>query len=53
MHPQSLWSAVLLLREERLRLECESRVSVSKAGNPLLHNFYVRTDVNFNWLYVH
>ena len=30
MNPQSLWSAVLFLREERLRLECESRVSVSK-----------------------
>ena len=30
MNPQSLWSAVLFVREERLRLECESRVSVSK-----------------------
>ena len=30
MNPQSLWSAVLFMREERLRLECESRVSVSK-----------------------
>ena len=29
-NPQSLWSAVLFVREERLRLECESRVSVSK-----------------------
>ena len=30
INPQSLWSAVLFVREERLRLECESRVSVSK-----------------------
>ena len=24
----------------------------SKGGFPLSRNFYVRTDVNFNWLYV-
>ena len=30
VNPQSLWSAVLFLREERLRLECESRALVSK-----------------------
>ena len=24
----------------------------SKGGLPLSRNFYVRTDVNFNWLYV-
>ena len=30
VNPQSLWSAVLFMREERLRLECESRVSLSK-----------------------
>ena len=30
MNSQSLWSAVLFVREERLRLECGSRVSVSK-----------------------
>ena len=27
-------------------------LSVSKGGFPLSRNFYVRTDVNFNWLYV-
>ena len=27
MNPQSLWSAVFFVREERLRLKCESRVS--------------------------
>ena len=26
----SMWSAVLFVREERLRLECNSRVTVSK-----------------------
>ena len=25
---------------------------VSKGGFPLSRNFYVRTDINFNWLYV-
>ena len=30
MNPQSLWSALLFVREERLKFECESRVSVSK-----------------------
>ena len=30
VNQQSLWSPVLFAREERLRLECESRMSVSK-----------------------
>ena len=25
---------------------------LNKGGFPLSRNFYVRTDVNFNWLYV-
>ena len=42
VNPQSLRSAVLFVREERLRLECESRVSVSKCearGAGRLKNF--------------
>ena len=27
-------------------------VTNTKGGFPLSRNFYVRTDVNFNWLYV-
>ena len=30
VNPQSLWSALLFVREEKLKLECESRVPVSK-----------------------
>ena len=29
-----------------------SEFSGSEGGFPLSRNFYVRTDVNFNWLYV-
>ena len=29
------------------------KVYFTKGGFPLSRNFYVRTDVNFNWLYVH
>ena len=38
-----------------LEMKCDMQVSyemVSKGGFPLSRNFYVRTDVNFNWLYV-
>ena len=44
VNPQSLWPAVLFIREreERLRLECERRVSVSKweARDSWKVNFY-------------
>ena len=29
-----------------------SHCIITKGGFPLSRNFYVRTDVNFNWLYV-
>ena len=28
------------------------KTGIIKGGFPLSRNFYVRTDVNFNWLYV-
>ena len=32
--------------------EIRCRIYSNKGGFPLSQNFYVRTDVNFNWLYV-
>ena len=29
------------------------KVYFTKGGFPLSRNFYIRTDVNFNWLYMH
>ena len=30
----------------------QAKINPTKGGFPLSRNFYVRTDVNFNWLYV-
>ena len=46
------------MEEERIALKIilsskkTGRSGGSKGGFPLSRNFYVRTDVNFNWLYV-
>ena len=36
-----------------IKLYIQPHTTEYKGGFPLLRNFYVRTDVNFNWLYVH
>ena len=40
--------------QPRFHAECSTvfRKTPLKGGFPLSRNFYVRTDVNFNWLYV-
>ena len=42
----------LLSAHNHVSKEMGLQINTSKGGFPLSRNFYVRTDVNFNWLYV-
>ena len=44
--------SILFTHVKPLKVNVRTHVKITRLIYPLSRNFYVRTDVNFNWLYV-